>query len=292
MIIAGLKGGLGNQMFQYAAGRRLALKHQTCLKLDTSFLEQKNEDHITVRRFELSLFNLEADFATAREISDVRNFKNRLFSKLNLGSQNPYVQEKFFQFDPAILRLPDNVYLDGHWMTEKYFTDVESVIRNDFSFRNPVLPQGRNILDRIQSGNSICIQVRRGDYVLNPKVLQVHGVTSIEFFRRAINFISSKITNPEFFIFSDDSTWCVDNFGDLQSVCFVEKELEKHGAKNSDYLQLMSRCKHFIISNSTYGWWGAWLSNTPGKLVVAPTNWFVDKTRNTQDIYPESWIKM
>jgi hypothetical protein len=294
MIIVNLKGGLGNQMFQYAAGRRLAEKHKTDLKLDLSFLSRKNQGkNVTLRSYELSVFNVQENIATPEDIRPLKNFTNRLRRKIFPNkATNPYVQEKFHHFDPEILMLGDNKYLDGHWMSERYFADVEPVIRKEFAFKKGILEAGKNLETLIRTSNSVCIQVRRGDYVTNPTVAKVHGSTSVNYFEKGIEHIRNNVQNPVFFVFSDDSKWCMETFSGLSPVFFIEKELESFEATNSDYLQLMTHCKHFLISNSTFAWWGAWLSINPEKIVVAPKNWFNLEGIDTNDICPPSWIKI
>jgi hypothetical protein len=294
MIIVNLKGGLGNQMFQYAAGRRLSEIHKTELKLDCSFLSSRDQgEHVTLRAYELSALKIKAEVASNEEVRKLKNFPNRVMSKfIPFYSHNPYVKERYFHFDHAIMTLKDNRYLDGHWMSEKYFKDIEPIIRREFAFQNQVLASAKELESRINNSNAVCIQVRRGDYVTNPNVAKVHGATSMEYYNNAIAFVQNKIKDPVFFVFSDDSNWCVENFKGLSPAFFVEKELENSTATNSDYLQLMKQCKHFVISNSTFAWWGAWLSDHRDKTVIAPREWFSLKSIRTEDIYPEAWQKI
>jgi hypothetical protein len=294
MIVVKLKGGLGNQMFQYAAGRRLAETCNTELKLDLDFLKNSQiKEKVTLRQYELSIFNIVEKVASRAEVQKLDNIKNKVLRKYFPSFKtNPYVKEKYFQFDPAILNLKGSQYLDGHWMSEKYFKDVEPVIRSEFTFKRPVLSEAESLQAAILSSNSICMQIRRGDYITNSDIARVHGVASLMYFEKAIAYLTKEILNPVFFIFSDDSDWCIENFKHLDNACFVEKELGHTKADNSDYLQLMSQCKYFIISNSTFGWWGAWLSTYRNKIVIAPKNWFNINTITTTDIYPSAWMKM
>lgn len=294
MIIVNLKGGLGNQMFQYAAGRRLAETTNQPLKLDRAFIDygQKNAK-VTVRQYELSVFNCLESFARPEEVKQMRNLTNQVLQKFfGNGLFNPYVKEKYFHFDSSILLLKGDCYLDGHWMSEKYFLDIENIIRKEFVFKNGLLPACEDLRSKILATNSVCIQVRRGDYVSRPEVAKVHNTTSYDYFYSAISLVRSRIQNPFFFIFSDDIQWCHEHFYTLKNVCFVEKELAQKGASTSDYLQLMTLCKYFIISNSTFAWWGAWLSSFEQKLVIAPKNWFNSTKLITKDIYPASWLKI
>lgn len=294
MIIVNLKGGLGNQMFQYAAGRRLAEACGTELKLDRTFLSKgQYKANVTLRNYELSIFNVEENFATHAEVRRFKNLKNVLMNKFFPGFiGNKYVKEKFFHFDPRIMSLGNNRYLDGHWMSEKYFADIQPVIKQDFSFRNKVINDAKNLHAKIVRTNSVCLQVRRGDYIKNPEIARVHLTTSLDYFSRAIATIKDQISSPVFFVFSDDIEWCYEHLNTLDNMHFVEKELRNKGTTNSDYLQLMIACKHFIISNSTFGWWGAWLSENKTKIVIAPKKWFNISSAVTTDIYPYSWFKI
>lgn len=291
MIIVNLKGGLGNQMFQYATGKRLAVSIGATLKLDTTFLNKKVSECVTYRNFELTNFHVTEDIATTVEIREVKNLKNKLIRKLFPGfSGNPYVTEKHFHFDPQILQLQGSRYLEGHWVSEKYFEDITDTLREIF------IPRSTNQLvqkfaDRIQNTNSIAIQIRRGDYVTNAGITKVHGVLPLDYFYNGIKQIQEQIENPTFFIFSDDIQWCRENLK-LSSAVYVEEELSPVHARSSDYLYLMSLCSHFIISNSTFGWWGAWLATKQNKIVIAPQHWFASSDKNTKDIYPSSWIKI
>ena len=293
MIIAGLKGGLGNQMFQYAAGKCLASNLGVALKLDNTFLIQDQfKKNVTHRKFELAAFNITESLATREEIRSMKNLKNSILRKLFPESgSNPYVVEKHFHFDPRILKLGNNTYLDGHWMSEKYFIDIEQDIRNSFCLKKIAEPI-QTYSQFIRESNAVCIQVRRGDYVLNPDVTKVHGVTPLTYFNKSANMIYEMIQNPVFFIFSDDSTWCKNNLNLPGKAHYVEDELKNSSATSVDFMFLMSICKHFIISNSTFGWWGAWLSSNKSKIVMAPEKWYSVSHIDTSDIYPPSWTKI
>lgn len=293
MIIVNLKGGLGNQMFQYAIGRSLSIRHNQELKLDLSFLNKGIQKNVTLRTYELHIFDIKENFASDQEIKRFKNIGTKLIQKLVANQVfNPYVKERYFQFDPNILDPKANCYLDGHWMSEKYFHTIESALRKDFSFRNDVTGDARELKSKILNSNSVCLHIRRGDYFSNSEVNKMHGLTPLDYFKKSIAFIKGEVDRPVFFIFSDDIDWCIDNFNDLTNVHFVEKELANVPTSNNDHFQLMTLCKHFVISNSTFSWWGAWLSSFKGKIVISPENWFANKNIVTKDIYPPSWIKM
>lgn len=294
MIIVRLKGGLGNQMFQYAAGRRLAVATNQNLKLDLNFLERGQiAENVTRRSYDLSIFNVVEEFAPREECNEYFNFKNRAKNKL-LGRsiENSYVKEKGVVFDPYILSLKGNRYLDGHWMSELYFKDIEGLIRNEFTFKEDLTSSTVSLSQRIVSNNSVCVHVRRGDYVSNPAVQKVYGTIGLSYFRNAIESIKQKVSDPFFYVFSDDIEWCEMNLNFVNHRVFVEKHLEGADASGKDYFQLMTLCKHFIISNSTYGWWAAWLGQKQQSLVYAPKKWFNNNESIEKDIYPKRWQLM
>lgn len=283
MIITKLIGGLGNQMFQYAVGRRVADTNLTELKLDvTGYSDQVD---ITPRAYSLNIFNIEENFATRKEIHQLKKniFLLRLFRK------NTYHREKQFQFDSNILAVINNSYLEGYWVSEKYFMEIENTIRQEFSFKSKPNAINQSTLDQIESTNSISIHVRRGDYIEDAKTNQFHGVCRLDYYKTAISHIVRQVKNPHFFVFSDDPGWCKANLRLKYLTTYVTHNL---GNNDHEDMRLMSTCKHNIIANSSFSWWGAWLNNNQDKIVVAPKQWFRDKSINTRDLIPESWIRI
>jgi hypothetical protein len=185
MIIVKLAGGLANQMFPYAAGRRLAHVLGVELKLDVSgFSVYEKRRDIDLRRYALGVFNIRESFATAEEIMALTCREPGFWDKLLQRKPRPphsCVKERHFHFDPEILRLRGSVYLQGNWNSEKYFADIADIIRQDFTFKQA--PAGRNLeqLDEITAVESVGIHIRRGDYVTNPKASQVHGTCDLAY---------------------------------------------------------------------------------------------------------------
>lgn len=292
MIIVKLIGGLGNQMFQYAVSRNLAHKYNAELKLDIrSFKNYK------LRNYSLGQFNIVENFVTLADLSHVLprsempavRMLKYVIRNIPLVQHIDYVKEKGDSFQQNILKLQDNVYLDGYWQSEKYFLDIEEIIIKEFSMVNSLTMASKDIADQIKDCESVSIHVRRGDYVSNPETNSVHGVCGLEFYFKAIGMIREKIDNPCFFIFSDDPEWACCNIKPDAPTIYV-----KHNdcSKDSEDICLMSMCKHHIIANSSFSWWGAWLSRNPDKTVIAPRRWFKQKECNTNDRLPESWIKL
>lgn len=299
MIIVRLMGGMGNQMFQYALGRALARRRGAELKLDLSFLlDRTPRANFTFRDYDLDIFNLKPEFAKGTE-SYVDNqvskrgrlaaFAHRLKARLW-----PYryrvVQEQYYHFDPAILDTPDQSYLIGFWQTPKYFEESEAEIRREFSFKRDLSGPAKEVSRKIRAVNSVCVNVRRADYVTNPEANKFHGVCGVDYYHRAEQMMAVKTEEPHFFIFSDDIAWCEKNLAFDGPMTFVSHDCA--GDKFGFYLQLMRQCRHFIIPNSSFAWWAAWMNNDTNKIVIAPRNWFVDRSINTSDLTPTNWIRI
>lgn len=299
MIIVRLQGGLGNQMFQYAAGLRLAMNNRTELKLDLqTLLDRKPRENLMFRDYDLDLFQIPEPKATPAEtrkflrITDpgARSFSERIEDKL---VRRYLFQEQTFHFDPQVMRLPARTYLDGYFQNEKYFADIESTVRERFQFpfaARELPDHTRTLVERIQATNSVCVNVRRGDYVSNPISAQYHGVCGIDYFANAAAWFGERLPTPSFFVFSDDPDWCRDNLKLPGETSFVGSEY--NGPRFFNKFWLMSQCKHFIIPNSSFGWWAAWLANHPVKQVLRPSNWFRAPEVRDVDICPSSWVKI
>jgi len=294
MIIAKLTGGLGNQMFQYATARRLAEKHSTILKLDVTGFEAYK-----LHRYSLHCFNIWEYLATQTEIEVIRGNSKNIFDRLgskimsklghkNIGGKN-WIIEKQFHFDSEILEANNNVLLEGYWQSEKYFADISDILCREFVVKYRQDPQSQRFAELIQSTESVSLHVRRTDYVQNALTNQIHGTCNQDYYEQCVRYIGDRVSNPHFFIFSDEPHWAKDNL----KLGFPMTIIDCNDAsRNYEDLRLMSMCKHNIIANSSFSWWGGWLNPNPKKLVIAPQKWFNDETRSTQDIIPEQWIKI
>lgn len=285
MIVVRLIGGLGNQMFQYAAGRALAVRQHTELYIDrTSF------QNYTLHDYGLQHFALQAHDAPSGAIPYHGRFPviGRTLQRLLGHTSLAIVKEKSFTFDPDILALQDGVYLDGYWQSEKYFADAAEVIRADFQVQTPSTPENRQWFDRIRSSLAVSLHVRRGDYVTAPAANQFHGTCSPAYYRQAMDEMASGLNAlPTFFVFSDDPLWVQQNldFGAHLHAFVTGNDADK----NYEDLRLMSACRHHIIANSTFSWWGAWLNPYPEKRVIAPRRWFAAENMSARDLIPDSW---
>jgi hypothetical protein len=283
MIVVKIMGGLGNQMFQYALGRHLAIINKTDLKLDISFYKENN-----LRK--LRLQNLKTVYSTVN-ISEIPHLKQnkplnkiqKLFYSMTDNKLKIY-DENIFTFKKEILKIKDNCYLFGYWQSEKYFLNIKEILKNDFLLKSSLNESITYFSSLIINSCSVSLHIRRGDYQGN----KTHPIIQIEYYINAIDIIKQK-TNEKIilFIFSDDIDWCKINLKLYDNHYFV--------CENKDYedLYLISLCKHHIIANSTFSWWGAWLSNYANKEVIAPLKWFQDGiSLSTKDLIPVNWIRI
>ncbi|MDQ3047795.1 MAG: alpha-1,2-fucosyltransferase [Bacteroidota bacterium] len=295
MIIVRLTGGLGNQMFQYAAAKQLSLRHSTCLKADLSDYE-KND----LRKFELKCFPLVLPTATDHEIQKFKNFQNKKwFNRFLTFKNQSYLRQPnfFFRYYPEIEKANKDSYLDGYWQSEKYFRGIDSEIRNDFKFLPSTDTVNIELALKIAECNSVSVHIRRGDYVSNNVTSEFHGTCSPEYYSIAMQAASLKISNPVFFVFSDDPTWVMNQkYISGKNVVLVNHNKED---KSFEDMRLMSLCKNNIIANSSFSWWAAWLNENPGKLIFAPEKWFNPESKwfkqyniDTSEILPSEWIKI
>lgn len=291
MIITHLFGGIGNQMFQYAAGRSLAKRHDTQLKLDISSFH-----FYTPRQYKLFPFHIIEDFASIKDrrliirpSSSFKNFLNAINLKLTGNTPIFFKKELYFHFDPEVLALPDNIYLDGYYQSEKYFKDSELVIRREFTLKKPLDTVNEKMGKQISSCESVSVHVRRGDYISNPKTNAYHGTCLQEYYCQAIDMIKDRLDNPCFYYFSDDPTWVKENLNAKYPGTIID-----FNGPDKDYedMGLMKLCKYHITANSSFSWWGAWLSENRDKLVIAPKKWFNQPHLDTKDLIPSSWIQI
>lgn len=292
MIVVQLIGGLGNQMFQYALGRSLALKKGTPLKLDVSwFTEIENEN--TQRVYELDCYPIRAGLTDASKLRVLEpeqekgkgSPRRRLFGKSSLTIQ----REAGPGFNAEILSLPDNIYFVGYWQNEKYFKAIRPILLKEFIPKR-LSEYTKRTVKIIQGRPSVSLHIRRGDYADDPKTNEFHGLTPITYYTKALGYIQKKQPGLQLFIFSDDIKWCQNNLPFSKEATFVSGNPADRGYED---MYLMSLCDHNIIANSSFSWWGAWLNQNPQKMIVAPKTWFQDKSANSKmEIVPENWHRI
>lgn len=295
MIVANLIGGLGNQMFQYACSRALALDLQLPLKFSTDdFSAYNSHNGLELERvfgLKLQIVNsteLGQLIGWARHFPVVRRFLGKRSFSWLAGSR--FFGEPDFRFWPVLQeRARHGGYLHGYWQSERYFSNHATRIRADFSFRGELQGDNLRIAHSIQQGPSISIHVRRGDYVSNAKALAVHGICEPEYYHAAIDRLLRRCPDARLFAFSDDPQWV----SQVLQPKFPNMMLISHNNGENSYndMRLMSMCQHHIIANSSFSWWGAWLNPRSDKMVIAPARWFADG-RDTQDLIPNSWDRI
>lgn len=282
MVVSTLIGGLGNQMFQYAAGRALALRQGTRLRLDLGWLENPPTG-VTPRRFELDCFQIQA------QTCSVYPRTRREHVRELLGLSPRVRREEMFRFDPGVLHLSGDVRLVGYWVDERYFLDAATQIREDFGFCEPPDERNAALANQIQGSRSpVSVHVRRGDYVADPRIGAFHGSLSSDYYAAATGHIRATIDEPRFYVFSDDPDWCRAHLDLGEPAVYVDHNRDR----GWEDLRLMTLCAHHVIANSSFSWWGAWLGSHPDKVVVAPRRWIADETIDTSHVVPADWVTL
>ncbi|QKZ13399.1 alpha-1,2-fucosyltransferase [Spirosoma sp. KUDC1026] len=289
MIITRITSGLGNQLFQYAIGRSLALRYNTSLYFDLSYYLQTYETD-TVRLFKLDRFSIDYQVLNTSPYLYVSKF-TKLLPNRSLKPVFAFVQEQQFHYDPRVNQTKAQfVTLDGFWQSERYFAGYADIIRQELTFRRTPGPAFGAYQARIgQTETPISLHIRRGDYVNHPEFSQSFGFVGLDYYQRATAKMLEQHPNGHFFVFSDDPAWVQENLNLTTAHTFVTNT---GSDADVDDLQLMSQCHHHIIANSSFSWWGAWLSSNPQKTVLAPQAWFRNKPDwNTADLIPSRWIR-
>ncbi len=289
MIVVKLIGGLGNQMFQYATGLALSQLKRTDLYIDISELDKELDGGRIAHKLELDAFNIQLKIAPNDEVLRLKKLGEKkttrvmhrffpfLFSTIHAA-------ESGLKFHSQFVHYPSNTYLNGYWQNQKYFSSIKAELYQQFT---PKLSPTEGVLEFIQkinSSNSISIHVRRGDYLL-PEISNYHGNCDLRYYKESMSFISKEVSNPLFFVFSNDLDWCKQNLPADFNLVFVQ-----HDGENFWDLLLMSYCKHNIIANSSFSWWSAWLNKNANKIVVAPEYWYKQIKSKEIEIVDEKWI--
>jgi hypothetical protein len=292
MIISKLRGGLGNQLFQYAIGRQLAERQHTDLKLDLSYFA--DQTGITPREYKLGVFRTTATIATPDDETNVlgysrfRPIKRRLWKMgIDLFHWN-YLRETTFGFHPEVLQFKGSAILEGYWQSERYFDSIRPLLLQEIYLKEECISSSiALLLQQIKESLSVAVHVRRGDYVTSKIVNQQFGTCSLSYYNNAMNLMKGNLVSPEFYIFSDDIAWCEQHLDGLECpMHFIS------GNTDFEDLFLMSNCQHQIIANSSFSWWAAWLNPNRDKQVIAPKQWFADPNLNTSEVVPSDWIRL
>lgn len=290
MIISRITSGIGNQLFQYALAKSLALRNNTSLYLDLSYYKQLYETD-TPRVFKLHHFNIDYSVLNTSPYLYVSK-STKMLPNRTLKPLFEFVKEKQFHFDPSVLRARARfVTLDGFWQSERYFGDHNDAIRRELTFKRETGPTFASYKAAIERADTpISLHIRRGDYVNHPEFSKTFGFVGLDYYQAAIALFTERFPTATYFIFSDDADWVRQNLRLEADHVFVTNTGPD---ADLDDLQLMSLCKHHIIANSSFSWWGAWLNADKNKVVVAPNQWFRNKPDwNTDDLVPANWLRL
>lgn len=307
MIVVKLIGGLGNQMFQYAFGLSLAKKNNTELKLDMTSYDTNPH-----RVFELDKLSITAKPAKKYELRQFHDrtgamAKFKYFAKRHLKNEPQLIIEDGFSFDMGSLYSPSGkkvgtynpkiinkrvgkfTYVVGFWQKWGYVEPVADELKKEFAFKDPAVGKNKELLKKITSTNSVSLHIRRGDYVSDANAAKTLGMPTQEYYKKAVEIISEKVKDPVLFIISDDPEWCKKNLKYPLKMVIVDVNPPDKGHED---LRLISNCKHNIMANSSFSWWGSWLNQNPDKIVIGPKAWFKEQTFDTEGIFGPDWISL
>jgi hypothetical protein len=290
-IIVRLQGGLGNQLYQYACGRALALQHGRPLLLDLRTILPEAPK----RQYELHNFCIQA-----RPLTGHAAWCTRWVGSVRLGDyfrrlwppawSYKLIRDAASGYDPSVTQHHNGpVVIHGYWQSYRYFADIATVLREDFRFKSPPVGINKELVAELESQQSVAVHVRRGDYVEVPFFNQTLGVCGPDYYQRGAEHLRKQVADPSFYVFTDDPSWAREHLKLPGTVQVVDHNLGKSDAED---LRLMSHCKHFLIANSSFSWWGAWLATAPDKVVIAPQQWFVADKYPPTDRIPSEWIRL
>lgn len=298
MIITRLIGGLGNQMFQYAAGCALAHRTGQDLRLDLTSLRKYNLhqgyqfDQIFKGDFrvasKLDLFKI-LRFRMLRDTRGSASPDPKFFDK----QSGPKIKQPTHNYWHGFTDLSGGKYLSGYWQSAKYFEGSEDIIAQQFAFKEPLIGHNKHIFGMISDTISVSVHVRRGDYATNPNVTAFHGICGWNYYHKSMSHMRETLVRPHFFVFSDDVEEVRHELGHSKDITYVN---ENHGRYSYRDMMLMSHCKHHIIANSSFSWWGAWLAKAhgaadDGQIVISPKKWFANSPEKIEDIYMHNWLR-
>ena len=294
--IVKLNGGLGNQMFQFAFAYVLAKKiNNAKILFDFSYFDESDNIAAQIRNYELAAFDLGCKVAQEEDLklvnlsdsrTKVEKILGNIFKIKKFKSQKNIIrQASAYKFDKKYFS-PEMYYYEGYFQNEKYFKNYKNDLIKCFSIKEELDDKNLSTLKVIQSTESVSLHIRRGDYVTLQCVNEFHGLCSLEYYEKAIDYIAQKVKSPHFFLFSDDIEWVVQNL----KIDYPYTVVNFNKDKGWFDLNLMKHCKHNIIANSSFSWWAAWLNENPDKIVIAPKQWTLQKQKGY--IAPKEWVKL
>lgn len=304
-IVIRIRGGLGNQMFQYAFGKAIALEYNKKLFIDKTILEAYPiPNTVTPRNFELDIFNVEyVEFSSVKKLAN--KFKHPTIKKILIKGAYYFFNQKYkWQSvvqnnddhpDDVLNRITksSNLQLDGYFQSNLFFEKYRDEIIKDFSFKEKPTSNSQEWLDLIKAQkNTVALHVRRGDYLLQHNQ-SAHGMCDLNYYKKAIEYILSELGSANFMVFSDDIEWCKEQFNSEENkqFFFIEGNTKEHAYED---IRLMTNCQHNIIANSSFSWWAAYLNENDNKIVIRPSKWFALENSSVKEkvICPINWMEI
>ncbi len=284
-------------MFQFSAAYGIARRSNSKLLLDDSFYwKNAKSREVTPREYMLDIFCIEKSKVPvekcACKILPSGRVSRGLF-RIIASTLVPwwYVPERTYNFNGKMLALRSPVYLDGYWQSPKYFVGAEHELRAIFKIKETLSPQLLGVARELETDEScVAVSVRRGDYVTNQNAAKLHGALGVDYYLNAMKQVRGLVKKPKFKIFSDDAVWASEVFGQYQDVQLMHTDL--FGERFEGKFELMQSCRHHIIANSSYSWWGAWLRKMSPGVTIAPSRWFLGRNNKQEDLLPSDWIKI
>ena len=290
MKIVKLKGGLGNQLFQYSFGRMLEVTYGEQVKYD---LHQYKIKFNEINNLKLNSFNVKMQAATSEELKECYKIKldnmphsftyrfKIILNKILSHSQDYFERDRKYR---DINKIITYSYYDGYWQCEKYFKNIRDILLNELTIEH-MSTSTLSQIEKIKQENAVFIGIRRPySFESNQMKKELNEVgTNMEYYRKAIEYVQKRVDSPVFYIFSNDIEGVKKNICINEKCVYRTKEMQ---TSDEEELMIMSECKHAIISNSTFNWWGAWLIKNENKIVIVPPFW----AKNEMDIIPENWI--
>lgn len=281
-------------MFQYAIWKSLSIKYKTKIIFDLTFIKNRfPSNKFTLRNYELDFFWISENEDFSSKIIDIfpilkqiiHPYLFKILNKIRFGKK--YIQESWWRYEKNI---PDNIYLDWYWQSYKYFDSIWNELKEIFEVKTEIDNENQKILDLIKKDflNSVSVHVRRWDYITNNNASSWHWVCSVDYYNEAIKYITEKIDNSYFFVFSDDIAWVKENIYFWKNVYFVDN----NNWKWHEDLRLMYNCGNHIIANSSFSWWWAYLWRNEYKIILAPKKWLQNDKYSFDNLIPNDWIKI
>jgi hypothetical protein len=289
-VIVRLKGGLGNQMFQYAFGKYFSLRTNSKLIFDLHYLNNPLPSE-TKREFDLAVFGLNLEFLSNKDSEQLNkqpSYFSRFLQKIKLSANDFQLinDSNYGLLLDQELKEVKRFILDGYFQDYRIVNKYREELLKDFDLQNRIEGEDNNLVNFILDNNVVSVHVRRGDYIHNPHAASHHYSQPITYYNQALSIFRDQFLDAKFLFFSDDIKWCKENFANADT--YFCEDVNNSAAND---LKLMQLCNHHVIANSSFSWWGAWLSKKKG-IVIAPKIWFNDPTTSVAQLIPDTWKKL